>query len=106
MHLGIIDHSARDRALRVVDDDLGRHAPEVTQRAVMSALPGLGALVEDKFNVLMPGKAQRHREETGASLGAAIGVCQHRTGAEAMRKKKSAITAQMTGSTQAADHQR
>ncbi len=54
MHLRIIDHGARDRALGVVDDDLGRHAAEVAQPAVMATLPGLGTLVEDEFAVLTP----------------------------------------------------
>lgn len=81
LHQRVVAAGLDDGALGVVDDEALGHAVEPFEGATVAAQPGRTALVPDELDVLVARVAQRHHEGPGAPR-LAVGVGQHRTGAE------------------------
>lgn len=81
LHDRVVSARARDGALGVVDDHAGRHGAEPLEGATVATQPGRDRLVPDELDVLMPRECERHYERPRAREHA-VGIRQHRTGAE------------------------
>ena len=62
LHERIAAAGARDRALRVIDDEPPRHLTEPLESASMQAEPRRHSLIEDELDILVTRETQRHHE--------------------------------------------